>query len=188
MKKFVPYILGIVFVFSITITRPQNPVDIQINWAAKHTLLNGFTINKTTNIYRLRSILGKESRALTASDNPTKLYIWDSLGINFIIDTSLGILEKMDIYCIPGKQAFETSPAKFFTGKLQLNNQPLSLQDSIAHLRSITDIPFEELSPGFYWYIAAKSEFAVCIAYSNKQRRQISMVYVLFNRDESSEE
>ena len=188
MKKIFPNILGIVFLFSGMITKGQNPVDIQINWAAKHTLLNGFTINKTTNIYRLRSILGKESRVLAASDNPTKLYIWDSLGINFIIDTTLGVLEKMDVYCIRGKQDFETSPSKFFTGKLQLNGNQLSLQDSIAHIRQVTDIPFQELNPGFYWYIATKSEFGVCIAYSNRQRKQISMLYVLFNRDENSEE
>ena len=186
MKKITTYFLTSILLFTGTMALGQSPLEIQIDWEKKQTLINGSMINKTTSLTRLRSILGKENRELSEAGNPTRLYIYDSLGINFIVDTTLGVLNKMDIYCVPGKQNFETSPAKPFNGNLEINKQSIHFQDSIGHLRSITGIPFEELSPGFYWYIAIKSEFAICVAYLNKLRKQMSMVYVLFNRDENS--
>lgn len=179
MKLISVYPIVVLFLLISSFAFSQNNA-IHVSWKDKQVMINGHKLDKNSTSGNIYKLIGKESRLMTDPKEPTKLLIFDSLGINFIIDTATEKIKKIDIYCARGRGgSFEASPKKLFTGEITIDNHLIKTNSSIDQIKSDTKIAFEELSPGFYWFLAENEEFNICIAYTNKKKEFISMVYLL---------
>lgn len=161
----------------------QGQPDIAIDFKNKTVTFNNASITIRSTLTDIRKAIGSENRALAEDNNPTRLYIYDSLGIDFVIDTVKNILQKLTIRLSKGRGDFDSTPENLFTGKLLSNNKSINTDDKIEAIRLKTNLPFKEWAPGFYWYSADNEEFSVTIAYRDKKRDVISTVYILFSED-----
>lgn len=159
----------------------QGQPDITIDWKNKAVTIGTVSITKQSTIEDIRKATGNESRALSEDNNPTRLYIYDSLGIDFVIDTIKNILQKLTIRISKGRRDFDSTPENLFTGKLVANSKKKNADDKIEAIIQKTGLPFKEWAPGFYWYSADNEEFSITITYKDKKREVISTVYILFS-------
>ena len=152
---------------------------LEINWGKDEVVINNVAINVNSTLTDIRKALGTESRSFSVDDKATRLYIYDQIGLNFIIDTVAAKLNKIDIYWSPGRSESEDSPKKLFAGDLKINGTPLLVTDAIANIKSKTKVPFEKMGL-FYWYTVDHGEFSVTLAYATKAEEKIRAVHIIF--------
>jgi hypothetical protein len=178
------YIILITVLLLSVSSYSQHPPTVEIVWENKEVVINQETITSLSNITQIRKALGPESRILRNEKTPTKLYIYDSLGINFLIDTTKAIVQKIDIYCSPGRGGpFITSPEKLFTGIFMINKEAISVTESIESIREKTKLPLEEMGIAFYWFTVDNEEFSLTIAYTNKNKDRIGSLYIILSSE-----
>lgn len=158
--------------------------SVNVYWKEKQVVINGHQLDRNSTIENIHQFIGIESRLMTDPAEPTMLLIYDSLGINFIIDTATAKIRKIDVYCSKGRREFETSPKKLFAGEVTINDHLIKTDLKLEQIKTSTGIAFEELFPGYYWYLAENEEFNICIAYTNSERDTIGMIYILMEKNQ----
>ena len=175
MKK---YLLIFIALFYFGFTYSQK-TSLEIEWGKDEVIINKTPINVNSTVNDIRKALGDETRSFSVNDKTTRLYIYDQLGLNFIVDTVAGKLDKIDIDWSPGRAEFEDSPKQLFSGTLSINGKPMLVTDDISSIKKNTKVPFEKMG-FFYWYTADHGEFSVTIAYATKAEEKIRAVYIIF--------
>lgn len=175
MKK---YLLVFIATFYFGLTYSQNPL-LEIEWGKDEVIINKTPIKVNSTLNDIRNALGNETRYFALEDKTTRLYIYDQHGLNFIVDTVAGKLDKIDIYWSPGRAEFEDSPKQLFSGTLSINGKPMLVTDDISSIEKNAKVPFEKMG-FFYWYTADHGEFSITIAYATKAEEKIRAVYIIF--------
>ena len=175
MKK---YLLIFIVLVDFGSTYSQKP-SLEIEWGKDEVIINKTPINVNSTLNDIRKALGNETRYFSIDDKTTRLYIYDQYGLNFIIDTVGGKLDKIDIDWSPGRAEFEDSPKQLFSGNLSINGKPVLVTDDISSIKKTTKVPFEKMG-FFYWYTADHGAFSITIAYATKAEEKIRAVYIIF--------
>ena len=157
--------------------------SLEIEWGKAEVIINKTAINVNSTLADIRKVLGKESRFFSADDKTTRLYIYDQHGLNFIIDTVAGKLDKIDIEWSPGRSQSEYSPKELFTGNFSVNGKPVLVTDGISSIKKNTRVPFEKMGL-FYWYTADDGQFSITIAYATKAEQKIRAVHIIFRQSD----
>ena len=175
MKK---YLVVFITMLYFGLTYSQKP-SLEIEWGKDEVIINKIPINVNSTLNDIRKALGNESRYFSIDDKTTRLYIYDQHGLNFMVDTAAGKLDRIDIDWSPGRAEFEDSPKQLFSGTLSINGKTMLLTDGISSIKKNTKIPFEKMG-FFYWYTADHGEFSITVAYATKAEEKIRAVYIIF--------
>jgi hypothetical protein len=175
MKNYLLIIIG-AFFFGNAFSQKTS---LEITWGKDEVIVNKTAINVNSTLPDIRKALGNESRSFSVDDKPSRLYIYDELGLSVVIDTVAQKLDKIDIDWSPGRSESDMSPKKLFDGDLIINGKPVLVKDRIAAIKTKTKVPFEKMGL-FYWYTVDHGEFSITIAYATKAEEKIRAVYILF--------
>lgn len=187
MKTFLFPLSAIFFLLLSFNAVAQQPFSVLVNWQHKEVVINKVSLNKNSSLTDIRKALGKESRVLSAEGDPTRLFIYDSLGISFIIDTARGELQRLTIHPNKGRVEYETSPKTIFTGNLFIGDKLVAANEAISSIIAGTGLPFKQVEESFPWYTAANEEFSMMITYQPWNRKMFSVLYVSFVREKEVE-
>ncbi len=185
-KSFLFSILSFALLFSFSITA-QKPITVAVRFDKKEVVMNGVTINRESSVTNIRQALGKESRVLSAQGDPTKLFIYDSLGLTFIIDTTTGQLQRLTLHPNKGRMEYETSPGMIFTGSLIIGDKLIAANESISSVNSRTGVTFKQLEESFPWYTATNKEFSMMITYQPWNKKLFSSIHISFVKEKEIE-
>ena len=174
MKKQLVFFIA-TFYFGLTYS--QKP-SLEIEWGKDEVIINKTPINVNSTLEDIRKALGNETRHFSADGKTTRLYVYDLHGLNFIIDTVEGKLNKIDIDWSPGRAEFDSSPKQLFSGNFSINGKPVLVTDGISSIKKTTKVPFEKMIG--YWYTVDHGEFSITIAYATKAEEKIRAVHIIF--------
>lgn len=152
MKK---YLVFFIATFYFGHTYSQKP-SLEIEWGKDEVIINKTPINVNSTLKDVRKALGNETRNFSADDKTTRLYIYDQHGLNFIIDTVEGKLDKIDIDWSPARAEFESSPKQLFSGNLSINGKAVLVTDGISSIKKIQEFLLKrwDCSTGILWTMA----------------------------------
>jgi len=179
-------ILSFTLLFSLSITA-QKPITVAVHFDKKEVVMNRVTVNRESSVINIRQAVGKENRVLSAQGDPIKLFIYDSLGLTFIIDTTTGQLQRLSLHPNKGRMEYETSPAMTFAGSLFIGDKLIATNEPISSVNSRTGVMFKQLEESFPWYTATNKEFSMMITYQPWNKKLFSSIHISFVKEKEME-